>query len=386
MTTYRLFPATNGPAAVATTSGGWLLGVQFSALTVMGWLNGYYLWVPNNGDTTPVKWALWNYNPTAGAPVLVPGSTVTSGTLTAGAWNFTPLANPVQLGAGAQYVAATGWNVTSGIPVTSGQFSAAQPFGAGITNGPLTAWSSGTGTNAYPTPGALGGQMVFSNVLGSDPAVAMPNNGSGDDNLWVDIQVSDTAPVDYAGSYRLYPNTADVGNFALDTATGFTLGKQFSLSRACTANNAWFYSPATVSVLPSAAGFYRTSDQSLVAVNNSPSWSGAAGGGWVSAPFTGVTLPAGTYKYVVFQGSNAIWNVAVANYYTTGFGGSGLTAGPITVPNNASALSPGQESYHQGAALAYPDTSAGPFAYGLDLEVTPTTTASSSGVLLACFP
>lgn len=385
MATYRLFPATNGPATVAATSGGWLLGVQFSALTIMGWLNGYYLWTPGNGDTTPVKHALWNYNPTAGAPVLVPGSTVTSGTLTAGAWNFTALPTPVQLGAGAQYVAATGWTVTNGIPVTGGQFSAAQPFGAGITNGPLTAWSSGTGTNAYPTPGSLGGQMVFSNVLGSDPSVNMPNNGSGDDNLWVDVLVSDTAPVGYAGSYRLYPNMADIGNYSLDTANGFTLGKQFSLTQACAINNGWFYSPATVTQLPTAVGVYRTSDQALVAVNNSPSWSGAAGSGWISSPLSGSLPSGGPYKFAVHQGANVIWNAAVANYYTTGFGGSGLTAGPITVPNNASALSPGQESYHQSASISYPDTNAGPFMYGLDIELTPQT-VSAQGSFLTFFP
>lgn len=119
-------------------------------------------------------------------------------------------------------------------------------------------------------------------------------------------------------------------------------------------------------------------------MNNSPSWSGAAGSGYISTPLAG-TLPAGgPYKYAVHQGGNVIWNAAVANYYTTGFGGAGLTAGPITVPNDASALSPGQESYHQGATMAYPDTHAGPFAYGLDIEVTPL--AGGAGLMQAVFP
>lgn len=380
MSTNRLFPATNGPAAVTAASGGWLVGVIFSPNSKMAWFNGYFIWVPNNGDTTPRKFALWNrYSNTA--QNLVPNSVVTSGTMTQGAWNFVALPSPIQLSPTALYCAAAGWNVTSGIAVTSGQFGAAEPFAAGIVNGILTGWSAQSGSNAFPA--ATGnynlGQMLFSNVLGSDPSVAMPNNGSGDDNLWVDVQISDTAPTGYAGSYRFYPNQADAGNFSLDTANGFTLGKQFSVSVPCAVNNIWFYSPATVTQLPTQIGVYQVSGQTLIGSNSSPSWSGAAGSGWVSAALSGVALSAGVnYKAVVFQGANVIWNAAIANYYSTGFGANGLIAGPLTAPNNAGAVAPGQESYHQAAVISYPDTNVGPFFYGLDIEVTPLVVAPFS--------
>ena len=112
-------------------------------------------------------------------------------------------------------------------------------------------------------------------------------------------------------------------------------------------------------------------------------WSGAAGSGWISAALAGSLAAGVNYKVAICNGaaSPAIWSAAVANYYTTGFGSGGLTAGPISVPNNASALSPGQESYNLGATPAYPSTNAGPFAYGLDLEVTLVT---GSGLLMAC--
>ena len=382
MTTKRLFPATNGPAAVTATSGGWLLGVLFSVTGGMSWLDGYWIWNPANGDATARKCALWNRYSTT-AQNLVPGSVVTSGAMAQGTWNFVALPAPIQLAPGALYNAAIGWTATAGIPVTSGQFGAAETFAGGITQGFLTGWSAPSGTNPYPaaTVNYNLGQMLFSNVLGSDPSVAMPNNGSGDDNLWVDVSVDDTAPVTYAGSYRMYPNKADLGNFTLDTANGFTLGKQFTVSAGITVTNAWFYSPATVTQLPSAAGFYRTSDQALMAVNNAPSWCGAAGSGWISAPFTGVSLLPGTYKYVVFQGANVIWNAAVANYYAgSGFGAAGLVCGPVTVPNAAGAT-PGQESYHQAGVISYPDTIAGPFEYGLDFEftITPPVPPTSAG-------
>ena len=375
MTTYRLFPSTNGPATAAAASGGWLLGVIFSVTGGMRWLDGYFHWVPGNGDTTARKFALWNRYSTS-AQNLVPDSVVTSGTMTQGQWNFVALPNPIQLAPGALYVAAVGWTVTAGIPVTSNQWGSGEPLAAGIVNGPLTGWSAQSGSNAFPA--ATGnynlGQGLFSNVLGSDPSVNMPDNGSGDDNLWVDVLVDDTAPAAYGGSYRIWPNMADLGNFSLDTANGFTLGTEFSLTSACTVNKAWFYSPATVSVLPTEAGVYRVSDQTLVLSNSSPSWSGTAGSGWISTSLTG-TLQSGTdYKVVVFQGSNVIWNAAVANYWGTGpppgFGVNGLTAGPITAPNSAGA-SPGQESYHQAGVISYPDTNAGPFHYGTDIELTP---------------
>lgn len=378
MTSYRLFPAANGPP-LAAASGGWLLGTLFSVTGGMRWFEGYWQWVPTGGDLTPREFALWNrWGTGATDQTVVPGSTVTSGPLSAtptgesgGHWNFVPVAAPVQIAPGALYVAASGYTATNGIPVGSAQWGSGDPLAAGVVNGPLTAWSATSGTNPFPaaTVNYGLGQNVFSNVLGADPAAAMPDNGSGDDFLGMDVQVGDTAPAGFSGSFRMYPSMADLGNFSLDTANGFTLGKEFTLSAPCTAGNGWFYSPPGVSVLPTKVGFYRTSDQSLVLVNTSPSWSGAAGSGWVSAPVPG-TLPADTYKYVVFQGSNVIWNAAVANYYTTGFGGGGLVAGPISVPDNAGSLSPGQESYHQGASIAYPDTNAGPFAYGLDFELT----------------
>lgn len=384
MTTYRLFPSTNGPSSPTAASGGWLLGCIFSVTGKMMWLNGYYHWIPSGGDTVSHKFALWNKYSTS-SQNLVSNATVTSGTLTAGVWNFIPLTSPVQLAPGALYVASTGWTATNGIPLTGSQFDSGQPFTNGITNGPLTAWSAPTGSNPFPaaTVNYGLGQMLFSNSLGSDPSVNMPNNGSGSDNFWIDILVSDTAPSGYSGSYRLYPNMTDFGNYLLDTANGFTLGKQFSLSSSCAVNKIWFYSPSTVTVLPTAIGVYQVSNQSLVTVNNSPSWSGSAGSGWISASLSGNLLSGTNYKIAVLQNSNTIWNAAVANYYSTGFGANGIISGPINVPNNANAVSPGQESYNLGSSITYPNTNVGPYAYGLDIELTP---LSGSGLMISTFP
>ena len=384
MTTYRLMDGASGrpgvgssgtqpPGSSTAATGGWLLGTIFSVTSQVAWLNGYYFWVPPGGDTVARKFALWNRY-SSSAQNLVSGSTVTSGTLTAGSMNFVALSPPVQLAPGALYVAATGWTAVNGIPLSSAQFGGSDPYASGITNGILTGWSDVTGSNTFPAAASNYnlGQGLFSNSLGNDPTAAMPNAGGTSDNFWVDVEISDTAPGGYAGSYRLYPNIADFGNFSDDTANNFTLGMEFVLSGACTVDNIWFYSPPGVTQLPTEIGVYQVSDTTLVLSDSSPSWSGAAGSGWVSA-LSGSLSASVKYKVVVLNGagSPAVWNGAITDYWSTGFGGSGLTSGPLSAYSNAAADSPGQETYNAGATIAYPATNIGPYSYGVDIEVTP---------------
>lgn len=377
MTTYRLFPSASGPSSPVAYSGNFLAGIIFGVTGKVLWLNGYWWWVPAGGDTGAQKFALWNM--TSGTPtqVLISSATVTSGTLTAGQWNYVALATPVQLAPGAQYVAATGWSAVNGFPDTTNQFGSGDPYVNGITNGPLIAWSDGTagGTNNAPYPFSQG---VFS-TAGTDPTVNMPDAGSNSANFWMDVEVSDTAPSGYAGSWRLWPNRYDALGYSNDTATNFTLGMEFSLSQACSVNNIWFYSPPGVTQLPTGIGIYEVSGQSLVASNSSPSWTlpgggaASAGGGWMKAALSGTLSASVNYKAAVVNGAAtaAIWNGATADFWSTGEGASGLTAGPISAPDNGAATSPGQDTYNAGASLAYPGTNAGPYNYWVDIEVTP---------------
>lgn len=396
MTTYRLMDGASGrpgvgssgtqpPTAPTSYSGNFLAGTMFSALGEMLWFQGYWWWCPAGGDTGAQKFALWNrYSSTAQA--LVSGSVVTSGTLTAGAFNYVPLPTPVQLAPGALYVASTGWSAVHGFPDTNNQFGSGQPYAAGIVNGPLTAWSDLGASNLFPAAAQNYNlnQGLFG-TGGTDPSLAMPAGGSNSSIFWVDVQVSDTAPSGYSGSYRLWPNMTDLGNSSPDTANNFTLGTEFSLNAPCAINNVWFYSPSGVSQLPTEIGVYQVSGTTLVASNASPSWSGAAASGWVRASLSGSLQAGVNYKVVVLNGAGtpSVWNGAVASYWSTGFGSAGLTSGPITAPSNAAATSPGQETYNLGASIAYPATNAGPFRYGVDIEVTPSAAVSPSGLLMA---
>ena len=99
MGTYRLFPSVDGPASPVSYTGSFLAGVLF-CVTSNCWFEGYWWWVCSSGQSTsPQKFALWQVYGGAEGNV-VPGSVVTSGTLTAGQWNYIPLATPLQLSIG----------------------------------------------------------------------------------------------------------------------------------------------------------------------------------------------------------------------------------------------------------------------------------------------
>ena len=154
------------------------------AVTTGGcWLDGYWWWVCQSGQSTAAqKFALWCLYD-AGSGSLVANSTVTSGTLTAGQWNYVPLPAPLPLAIGATYVAATGF--TGSFPDTNNQFGSGDPYSGGIVSGPLTAYSDASGSNPSPFKTA---QAVFS-VAGTDPTANMPIYGSSSSNFWMDVQV-----------------------------------------------------------------------------------------------------------------------------------------------------------------------------------------------------
>jgi len=409
LTTYRLFPATNGPTTPVSYSGNILVGVIFEVTQGGMFFNGYYHWVPGtNGDTVARKFCLWQIKG-ASSGVLIPAATVTSGTLTAGQWNFVPLATPVPLAIGTAYNACTGWSAVHGFPDsdTSGAGTGAgDSFGtgghtAGITQGPLFAFSDGAGGGGtkpepYGTP-----QGVFS-TAGTDPAVNMPGTGSNSGNFWMDVQVDDTTPANYSGTYRLYPNKTDANSATVaDLAVDYVVATEFHLSQACTLNKIWYYSPSGTAQLATSADIWSilgANSGSIVAGTNSPSWSGAAGSGWISTSFAGVTLPAGIYKVSVFNNAATPdgWSAkdASTNYWGTGVGGSGITWTPVSAPGLSTAsnaynfvganggstppftdgtILPGQCTFAQSGTNIYPYLYVNGLAqnYWLDVEVTP---------------
>jgi hypothetical protein len=373
VTTYRLFPSTSGPATAISYGGSFLAGVAVTVTTGGAWFSGYWWWVASNAPTTGVKFALWSLTSSSGGSV-VSGSTVTAGTLTASAWNFVPLATPLLLAPGfdpvtstngSVYVAAAGF--TGNFSDTNSMYNSGDTYAAGITNGPLVAYSGKTGT--LPAPYSLG-QGLFS-TAGADPSVNMPNQtdsgGDGGSNFWIDVSISDTAPAGYSGSYRLWPNKADANpTIAGDSAVDYTVGTEVHLSQPCTLNKVWYYSQSGAANLATRASVWSASSGLEVAVIASPSWSGAAGSGWISASFAGgTTLPAGSYIVSVYNSNGTVgsWapKDATTNYWgqggSGGVGANGITQGPLYAPPQPSATS--GWTYNASAPGATPPYSSG---------------------------
>jgi hypothetical protein len=414
VTTYRLWPATNGPAAATAYSGNFISGTVFF-VTGEAWFQGYWWWLSSSGgqNTGPTKFALWQIDPNA-IGHLVPGSIATSGSLVAG-WNYIPVTTPFQLSYGgsantahqsavngvaqvAQYIAAVG--VNGPFPDTSNYWGAGQPGAGGITNGPLTAYSSPGGGMQSPYPQTGMAQGVYT-TGGSDPSVTCPENASGTDNFWLDVQVSDYSGAPAGASLRLWPSfTLPVIAPNLDTTLAMS-GTAFTLSEACTLNKIWFFSPATSTGLPSRVGIFDSDTQAEVAAASqpSPSWSGAAASGWVSVSYNGVTLPAGNYIVAFFNGNGATIYQDSPNYFFSGTdpvggaavggpGWNGLSAGagiltapnvangPLLVYDDSSGTKHGQTAYQPGnTTWQYPSEFEASADWGetrwADVEVTP---------------
>jgi hypothetical protein len=391
MTVYRLMDGVAGrpgtgssgtqpPAAGTSFSGNYIAGLAFEVTSFGLWFQGYWWWVPAtvSQTTTGQKFALWQVTGT-NAGTVIPNSSVTAGVLTANAWNYVPLATPLALTAGVAYNAATGYVSTTGFPKTGAQFGTGDPYSAGFANGPLTAYSSTSGSNTVGGASWLP-QQPFS-TAGSDPAAIMPVLNDADDLLWIDIQVSDQAPA--GATYRAFPDMP-VASLAGGgpQSLAYTLGMEFSVSQACTLQKIWHYSAPTSTVLPTRCGIWVVGSQTELggSDNSSPSWLLPAGGaasaaaGWVYCDYTsaGVTLAAGVnYKVATFTADNTdVWFGTTTNYWSSGPGGSGITTGPLSLPNNAGA-SPGQSSWHQSATWTYPDTSSSPENDWIDVEVLP---------------
>lgn len=157
-----------------------------------------------------------------------------------------------------------------------------------------------------------------------------------------------------------------------------TYGLWFQLSQSASLTGIWFYSVAGASVLPTECEIWQSPSNALVAgtQNLSPSWSGAAGSGWVKCSYGGtVTLSSGVwYCAAVGQsgGSAVNWAAIHLNYWSSGPGASGLTNGIITAPSNAGSPTSNQNAAASGGGAPgqFPASGVAASNFWVDVEVT----------------
>jgi hypothetical protein len=158
------------------------------------------------------------------------------------------------------------------------------------------------------------------------------------------------------------------------------------LSTNCVLDNIWYFSPPATEQLATECGVWDIATQQLVANNTSPQWSGPPASGWVAAAFTGIVLPAGSYRVSVYNGTPNpdSWNPKYLNYWDVGPGANGITNGPLYAPGLADASlaniyqesgkEPGQAIFAVGPPNQFPNLYVDALAqnYWVDIEVTPT--------------
>ncbi|HXL93195.1 MAG TPA: hypothetical protein VN969_30070 [Streptosporangiaceae bacterium] len=360
-TTYRLFGNRRGPAtAVPTGSKGLVTSLTFELTTGAGRLEGYWLWVCDQGQpTAPQTFTLWlpyqgaNYVNTG---EIVPATTVTSRELVPGRWNYVPLPHAVPLSIATSYQLATG--AIGGVPLTQNRWGTGDPWARGVTSGPLVAPSAGPNSTDQ---GAV--------APGANPTKVVPAYSSESPYFWLDVQVTTEAPA--GSSYRLWPSmpliaappkTTDSDD--ADTSEQ-SCGTEFWLSTKCTLNKIWFFSPIpnplvgapAATLLPGACAIFDIATQGIV--NGTlrgtagprpakvPDWrkpngsAAKAGDGWIYCAYEGVKLPAGKYKTAVYcygGGMETDYKYYFFQEQRFYFGpiindATGVAIGPAMVPN-----------------------------------------------------
>lgn len=192
MTDYSLWQAAGLTPAAVSSGTNFTFSLAFSVSATGLVFKGWYHFIASGQNTAAEDFALWTESGN-GTGAYITGSKVTAGPFTAG-WNFIPANTPVALTSGQVYRAVR--SVTGGgSPFCSvaGYFTSGNGGGAGISSGPLLAYSDATtgGTNKEPNSGAR--QMA--NSSGATD-VTTQGLGTGGSSSWygMDILVGDAAP------------------------------------------------------------------------------------------------------------------------------------------------------------------------------------------------
>ena len=247
------------------------------------WFQGYWYWVAGGspaGPTASQKFALWTYSTSVTGQV-VSGLVVTSGTLGPG-WNYVPLSTPVPLSMGRRWAAVRGpARVNGNFNDTNSQFGTGDPHN-GLSNGPLVA-----GSQANPPAHGIKAQLFATDASDPAPALATGSDSGGDgwSNFWLDVQVSDQAPGGGGcggcgqPARRKRRHRGRLGGQLRDR-------HRVPYHPGVHTEQRVVLFPALTAKLATRAGVYSVAGPDSgteVAAIGSPSWSGVAASGWVSA-------------------------------------------------------------------------------------------------------
>jgi hypothetical protein len=384
-TPFTLFvnnPDFTPPQNGTSYSGDFIAAIAFT-LTGGGWFQGYWYWCcpgTNPGPTQEQRFALWEINGSEVGECITAANA--SGPVAPG-WNFIPLENPILLCPTCCYVAQTG--VNGNFTYMPNQFGSGNPFDEGLANGPIFAYADVDSVgDTYGAPNDIP-QGPFSDSVGNDPRLGLAVTDSDASWFGMDVQISSTKPPGYTGTYRLFPdNLTGLGGVeyevSQDSEINYVIATEFRITGSVSVEKIWYYSPSGATQLATSVNIWEigspATNGTSIYENDSPSWSGTAGTGWIYAEVTGVNLSTGNYKVSVYNdaASPQVWGSKTVNWWTNttietsegqGLMNDGIICGPLYAPPTRLAsicnkyggggTEPGQSSFYVGPPNDYPN-------------------------------
>jgi Domain of unknown function (DUF4082) len=167
-------------------------------------------------------------------------------------------------------------------------------------------------------------------------------------------------------TYTLF-HQANPGTVTSAAGNSGTNGLHFTVSSTGVLQGTWHYSPSPSTQLPTTIALYTTQASpatGTLVTSNTPTWSGAAGSGWVYAPFTTPQVVSPGTQYMLAHFRNDAVNEWFVFYTTTW----PVTSGIITAPDD---VSTGQGWFNSpGTTLTFPATQTAGNNWGIDVQIT----------------
>lgn len=219
--------------------------------------------------------------------------------------------------------------------------------------------------------------------------------------------MSGTATISNVASQSIWqptapPTGASPGSIGSQGTNPQTLGILFYSGLAGVVTRIWYYSaPSSVTsaagltalnALPAAVALY-TSTGTVLYSNTSPTWSGAAGSGWVSTNITSTVIAANTGYIAAVEGdavsgSANYWNTYSYGYFGSGSpGDTGVNTGIVIAPGQDSVTNPSPQGFNHNSAgdgtngtLQFPSGNYANANWWIDVTVdVPATNVTSTG-------
>ena len=177
---------------------------------------------------------------------------------------------------------------------------------------------------------------------------------------------------------QVTPTSYETGSNSSDTVVGVI----FTLSEPASLTGIWFYSVSTAGDLPGKCGIFDMTTTSFVSgtENTSPSWSGAAGSGWVKCSYNGSAVLQANHNYIAAVAGPDGTGLPVWLTYNSSYSFP-ETTGIITAPVSVGTMYNGPYNSSPGnGTFDYPSSTSSGYNWWVDVEVIP----QSTGLLLTC--